>query len=70
MAAPTRDPGADRDQVHPLHASDRETVDGLLAVEQPGDDHLVDAARRLIRYDCFPGAAELRPDLRLPLIHL
>jgi hypothetical protein len=50
-------------QSHPLHAIDRRTIDGLLAVEVPGDDHLVDAARLLNRYDGFPGATDLRDDL-------
>jgi hypothetical protein len=69
MAPSTPDPGADRDQVHPLHASDRAIVDGLLAVEQPGDDHLVDAARLLTRYEGFPGAADLRQDLMKAVSH-
>jgi hypothetical protein len=69
MAASTPESGADRDQVHPLQASDRETVDGLLAVEKPGDDHLVDAARLLIRYDGFPGATDLRQDLVKAITH-
>ena len=51
------------DQKHPLHASDRETVDRLLAVEHPQDDHLVDAARLQMRYRGFPGAADIRDDL-------
>ena len=51
------------DQNHPLHASDRETVDRLLAVEYPQDDHLVDAARLQMRYRGFPGAADIRDDL-------
>jgi hypothetical protein len=51
------------DQNHPLHAIDRETVDRLLAVERPQDEHLVDAARLQIRYRGFPGAADIRDDL-------
>jgi hypothetical protein len=51
------------EQSHPLHAIDRSTIDGLLAVESPGDTHLVDAARLLSRYDDFPGAPDLRNDL-------
>lgn len=51
------------DQTHPLHAQDRDRVDRLLAAEQPGDDHLVDAARLLMRYDNFPGAHDIRDDL-------
>lgn len=51
------------DQNHPLHAIDRETVDRLLAVELPQDEHLVDAARLQLRYAGFPGAADIRDDL-------
>lgn len=51
------------DQTHPLYASDRETVDRLLAVEQPSDADLVDAARLLMRYQGFPGATDLQEDL-------
>ncbi|MBM5796794.1 MAG: DUF3288 family protein [Cyanobacteria bacterium K_Offshore_0m_m2_072] len=51
------------DQTHPLHASDRETVDRLLAAAQPSEADLVDAARLLMRYQGFPGAADLQDDL-------
>ncbi|MEB3199032.1 MAG: DUF3288 family protein [Synechococcaceae cyanobacterium] len=51
------------DQNHPLQASDREIVDRLLAVNQPADPHLVDAARLLLRFDGFPGARDIRDDL-------
>lgn len=51
------------DQSHPLHAIDRDVVDRLLAAAEPADDHLVDAARLLNRYDGFPGAGDLQDDL-------
>jgi hypothetical protein len=51
------------DQSHPLHALDRQVVDGLLAVERPADAQLVDAARLLMRYQGFPGAHDLQDDL-------
>lgn len=51
------------DQSHPLYATDRDVVDRLLAAEVPADDHLVDAARLLMRYDGFPGAHDLSADL-------
>jgi hypothetical protein len=51
------------EQNHPLHALDRDTIDRLLAAETPADDQLVDAARLLMRYEGFPGAADLRNDL-------
>ncbi|MEI8250042.1 MAG: DUF3288 family protein [Synechococcus sp. ELA057] len=50
-------------QNHPLHAADRDTVDRLLAADPPSDDHLIDAARLLMRYDGFPGATDLQDDL-------
>lgn len=56
-------------QVHPLHATDRALVDGLLAAEQPDEGQLVDLARLLIRYDSFPGAEDLRQDLAKTLRH-
>jgi hypothetical protein len=52
-----------QEQSHPLHATDRQVVDGLLAVSSPEEQHLVDAARLLNRYDGFPGASDLRHDL-------
>ena len=51
------------EQNHPLHAIDRLVIDGLLAVENPAEAHLVDAARLLHRYEGFPGATDLRDDL-------
>ncbi|MEX0589151.1 MAG: DUF3288 family protein [Cyanobium sp.] len=51
------------DQSHPLYATDRDVVDRLLAAEVPADDHLVDAARLLMRYEAFPGAHDLSADL-------
>jgi hypothetical protein len=51
------------EQNHPLHAGDREVIDRLLAADPPADEHLVDAARLLMRYEGFPGAGDLRDDL-------
>lgn len=50
-------------QAHPLYALDRDRIDRLLATEVPDDDHLVDLARLLIRYQGFPGARDLQDDL-------
>ena len=50
-------------QAHPLYALDRDRVDRLLATESPDNDHLVDLARLLIRYQGFPGAQDLQDDL-------
>lgn len=51
------------DQSHPLYASDRDTVDRLLAAQTPSDADLIDAARLLMRYQGFPGARDLQEDL-------
>ena len=51
------------DQSHPLEASDRETVERLLAADPPGEADLIDAARLLMRYQGFPGAHDLQDDL-------
>jgi hypothetical protein len=56
-------------QAHPLHATDRNVVDRLLGLEQPGDAELVDLARLLNRYDGFPGADDLQQDLAKCLGH-
>ena len=61
--APRDADGKGKDQSHPLHALDREVVNRLLAVETPADEHLVDAARLLMRYQGFPGAHDLQDDL-------
>jgi hypothetical protein len=67
MASGNGNPGngnsGSNDQSHPLYASDRDVVDRLLAAEVPADDHLVDAARLLMRYEGFPGAHDLSADL-------
>ena len=57
-------PEASAEQAHPLEASDRDLVDGLLAATTPSDEQLVDAARLLIRYDGFPGADDLQQDMQ------
>lgn len=46
-------------QSHPLHGTDRDLIDRLLACEAPGDGELTELARLLIRYDGFPGAEDL-----------
>ena len=54
------DGSAAHSQAHPLYATDRELVDGLLAAQQPSDGQLAELARLLNRYDGFPGAEDLQ----------
>ena len=55
---------ASRQQQHPLHSRDRPVVDRLLQVQSPRDQDLVDVARLLQRYRNFPGAEDIKNDLR------
>jgi hypothetical protein len=50
-------------QSHPLHAIDRNIVDALLAAKEPNSEQLLNAARLFIRYEGFPGEADLKLDL-------
>ena len=55
----------DVDQKHPQNKKDRAVVDSLLAVQSnPGDRHLVELARLIIRYRNFPGARDIQQDLQ------
>jgi len=51
-------------QSHPLHGTDRDLIDRLLACEAPGDSELTELARLLIRYEGFPGADDLQQDMQ------
>jgi hypothetical protein len=51
-----------KDQQHPLWASDRQIVNGLLAGE-PTEYNLAELARLKIRYRGFPGARDIQADL-------
>ena len=62
MGRPQSDP-AERSQSHPLQASDQAVVERLLAVSTPAEEHLVDAARLLMRYEGFPGAIDIQENL-------
>ena len=55
------------DQSHPLYAIDRDHVDRMLAKASPGDRDLVDLARLFLRYEGFPGAADLKSDMKKTL---
>lgn len=56
------DPSSDREQQHPLYATDRQTINGLLSGE-PTDLNVAELARLRIRYNGFPGARDIQSDL-------
>lgn len=51
-----------REQQHPLYATDRQVINSLLTAE-PTDLNLVELARLKIRYTGFPGARDIQDDL-------
>lgn len=58
----------DTSQTHPLYATDREVVDGLLGhAGDPGPEQLTHAARLLMRYDGFPGSPDIQEDIERAL---
>ncbi|BEV36707.1 DUF3288 family protein [Synechococcus sp. M16CYN] len=55
----------DTSQVHPLYTTDRNEVDALLRhQDDPGPEQLTTAGRLSIRYSDFPGAVDIKQDLR------
>ena len=58
------DSPSESSQSHPLHGTDRDLIDRLLACEAPGDSELTELARLLIRYEGFPGADDLQQDMQ------
>ena len=55
------------EQNHPLYNCDRELVDSLLGKNSPTEGDLVELARLLIRFEDFPGAADLKADMNKTL---
>ncbi len=51
------------EQIHPLHATDKEIIDNLITKENPGDLDLINLARLINRYDNFPGEIEMKQDI-------
>jgi len=58
-----KDLNSGKDQSHPLYLSDRDHLDRMLAKVSPEDRDIVDLARLLLRYQGFPGAADLQEDM-------
>ena len=51
------------EQTHPLHATDRNIIDSLIAKEKPEDLDFINLARLINRYTNFPGEIEIKNDI-------
>ena len=51
------------EQTHPLHATDRNIIDSLIAKEKPEDLDFINLARLINRYSNFPGENEIKNDI-------
>ncbi len=50
-------------QTHPLHTTDKNIIDSLIAKEKPEDIDLINLARLINRYSNFPGEFEIKNDI-------
>ncbi len=55
------------EQTHPLHATDKNIIDSLIAKEKPEDLDLINLARLINRYTNFPGEIEIKNDIEKTL---
>jgi len=51
------------EQTHPLHATDKNIIDSLIAKEKPEDLDFINLARLINRYANFPGETEIKNDI-------
>ena len=51
------------EQTHPLHDTDKNIIDSLIAKEKPEDLDLINLARLINRYTNFPGEVEIKNDI-------
>ena len=51
------------DQTHPLHTSDKNTIDSLITKDNPEDIDFINLARLINRYKNFPGEIEIKNDI-------
>ena len=51
------------EQTHPLHATDKNIIDSLIAKEKPEDLDFINLARLINRYTNFPGEIEIKNDI-------
>ena len=52
-----------KEQTHPLHTTDKNIIDSLIAKEKPEDLDLINLARLINRYTNFPGELEIKKDI-------
>ena len=52
------------DQTHPLHSTDKNILDSLIAKEKPEDLDFINLARLINRYNNFPGEIEIKNDIQ------
>ena len=50
-------------QIHPLHATDKNIIDSLITNKKPGDIDYINLARLINRYNNFPGEFEIKNDM-------
>ena len=55
------------EQTHPLHATDKDIIDSLIAKEKPEDLDLINLGRLINRYTNFPGEIEIKNDIEKTL---
>ena len=53
-----------KDQTHPLHSTDKNILDSLIAKEKPEDLDFINLARLINRYSDFPGEIEIKNDIQ------
>ena len=51
------------EQTHPLHETDKNIIDALIAKKKPDDLDYINLARLLNRYSNFPGEIEIKNDM-------
>ena len=55
------------EQTHPLHATDKEIIDTLIAKGTPEDIDFINLARLINRYTNYPGEVEIKNDIEKTL---
>ena len=51
------------EQTHPLHTTDKKTIDSLITKEEPENVDYINLARLINRYSNFPGENEIKNDI-------